>query len=274
MPTSSRTMLRIGAALLAFAIIGGLLWFANGLVGNPVSRLLANRAAKRYVAATYPELNLELEKAHFNFKSGDYYVHVTSPTSVDTHFTLHITPLGEVRYDDYAHRVADRFNTLERINGEYRKAVETILDGEDFPYRSYISYGEIAPYYEHKEFGPQYGIVQEDLVLDKAYDVMELAKTAGHIVLYIEDEEVTVDRAAEILLDIKHIMDDERVSFYAIDFVLNRPRGDGKPDVNGPRVNVQDFLYQDIYTEGLVERVAEADRALNEYYAEQDAKHR
>ncbi|NLW16815.1 MAG: hypothetical protein GX033_04075 [Firmicutes bacterium] len=274
MSISTRRMLKIGAALLAFTLIAGLLWFANGLVGNPLSHLLANRAAKRYVAATYPHLDLELEKARYDFKSGGYYVHVKSPTSVDTHFTLRLSPWGELSYDDYEHRVADRFNTLERITGEYRKAVETILDGDDFPYRSYISYGEIAPYYEHKEFGPQYGVVQEELVLDKAYDVMELGKTAGHIVLYIEDEPVTVERAAEILLDIRRIMDKEKISFYAIDFVLNRPREDGKPDVNGPRVNVQDFLYEDIYEEGLVERVAEADRTLNEYYAEQDAKHR
>ena len=32
------------------------------------------------------------------------------------------------------------------------------------------------------------------------------------------------------------------------------------------------FLYDAIYEDGMIERVAEADRALKAYYAEQDAK--
>ena len=38
------------------------------------------------------------------------------------------------------------------------------------------------------------------------------------------------------------------------------------------RVNVEGFLYADIYEDGLVERVRTADEELNAYYAEQDAK--
>lgn len=274
MPRSVKRILRLGAALLALTLIAGLLWFANSLVGNPVSRWLANRSAKEYVAITYPHLDLELERASFDFKSGGYYVNVKSPTSVDTHFTLRLSPWGQVLYDDFEHRVADRFNTWERITDAYRKAVDAVFDGDDFPYRDHISYGEIALYYEHKEFGPNYGVVQEELVLDQAYDIMDLAKTAGHIVLHIEDETVDVERAAEILLDVRRIMDQKGIRFYAIDFVLEQSQGDGKPLVNGPRVNIQDFLYEDIYEPGLTERVAEANRTLNEYYAQQDAKKR
>ena len=38
----------------------------------------------------------------------------------------------------------------------------------------------------------------------------------------------------------------------------------------GNRVNVEGFLYSDIYEEGLVERVRIADEELNAYYEEQD----
>ena len=37
-------------------------------------------------------------------------------------------------------------------------------------------------------------------------------------------------------------------------------------------VSVDGFLYDAIYEDGMIERVAEADRALKAYYAEQDAK--
>ena len=42
-------------------------------------------------------------------------------------------------------------------------------------------------------------------------------------------------------------------------------RPDGEVSVNG-------FLYDEIYEDGMIERVAEADRALKAYYAVQDAK--
>lgn len=38
------------------------------------------------------------------------------------------------------------------------------------------------------------------------------------------------------------------------------------------RVEVKDFLYSDIYEEGILERVKESDKAAKEYYAEQDVE--
>lgn len=272
MQISARTMLRVGAALLAFAIIAGLALFANGLVGNPISRFLATRSARQYVAANYPSLNLELEPARYDFKSSNYYVHAKSPTSIDTHFTIRCTASGQIRYDDYDHRVTQKFNTYERIGTEYGQAVRAVIDAADFPYTSYLGYGQIALYYDQKEFGPPYGLEVEELVLDRVYDAMELAEAAGQIVLYVEDEKITVNRAAEILLDVRDIFDSKNVSFYAIDYQLIEPRDDDKPKFGGASISVREFLYEDIYEEGLAERLAAADAALREHYAVQDAK--
>ena len=272
MRRSYRTGLRIAAAALAFTIIAGLLFFANGLVGNPISRLLVNRSAKKYVAATYPHTSFELTRASYNLKTGGYYVEAKSSTSIDTHFTLHFTAAGKLRYDDYEHRVTGRHNTFDRINGEYRQLVDALLSSAPYLCNSFIGYGEIAPFYEHKPFGPQYGLVLSELELDKEYDVLELAKTAGHIVLYIEDANATLARAAEILLDLKQIFTKKGINFYAIDFYLMVPSADDKPMLGEIRVNVKDFLAADIYEEGFVERLAAAHAALNQYYAEQDAK--
>ena len=40
---------KILAAVAAFVILGGLGWFANALLGNPVSKMLAARAAEKYL---------------------------------------------------------------------------------------------------------------------------------------------------------------------------------------------------------------------------------
>ncbi len=38
------------------------------------------------------------------------------------------------------------------------------------------------------------------------------------------------------------------------------------------RFEVKDFLYSDIYEEGILDRVKESDKTAKEYYAEQDAE--
>ncbi|MBP3578358.1 MAG: hypothetical protein J6K15_09635, partial [Lachnospiraceae bacterium] len=106
--------------------------------------------------------------------------------------------------------------------------------------------------------------------LDKQYDIRELAKTAGYLVIYVEDDVVTVERAAEVLLELKEVFDRRNVPFYAIDFVLEYPRKEEGGTIKEGRVNVEGFLRSDIYEEGLAERVRMADEELNAYYAEQD----
>ena len=49
--------------------------------------------------------------------------------------------------------------------------------------------------------------------------------------------------ASEILLYIKKILDEKNVSFYAIDFILEKPRKENKEiDLNQKIINIKDFL--------------------------------
>ena len=52
--------------------------------------------------------------------------------------------------------------------------------------------------------------------------------------------------------------------------MLEYPRKEEGGTVKEGRVNVEGFLYSDIYEEGLEERVRLADEELNAYYEEQD----
>ena len=109
-------------------------------------------------------------------------------------------------------------------------------------------------------------------MLDKKYDIRELGARAGHLIVYVEDDIVTVERAAEVLLELKEVFDRRYVPFYAIDFVLEYPRKPEGGTTKEGRVEADGFLYTDIYEEGMIERVSAANDAANAYHAEQDRK--
>ena len=43
-----KRILKLTAFAAALALLAGVLWFSNGLLGNPVSKFLAARAAREY----------------------------------------------------------------------------------------------------------------------------------------------------------------------------------------------------------------------------------
>lgn len=143
-----------------------------------------------------------------------------------------------------------------------------------FPYDEHIGYGDIEFIYE--EFAndpsvPDYAIITEELKLDAFYDVNELGAKAGRLTVYIDDDNVTYEYPAELVLDIRKIFDDAGVSFYSPDLVIEYPKNEDGSKKEG-HVEVKDFLYSDIYEAGMFDRVKESDKAAKEYYAEQNAE--
>ena len=268
--------LKIIAAVTAFVILGGLGWFANAMVGNPVSKMLAARAAEKHLEETYAGTDFYIERIVYSFKDGSYHAFVKSPTSIDTEFSLSITMLGEIRLDTYED-VLDGFNTARRLDGEYRALTDTIFENPSFPYGCDIGFGTLEIYPEEALHDPNandvpaYAINQSMLILDKIYDIRELGRQAGHLIVYVESDTVTIEKAAEIMLSIKTMFDDAGVPFVAMDFTLQYPLPEEGMRPDG-EVSVEGFLYDAIYEDGMIERVVEADRALKAYYAEQDAK--
>ena len=268
--------LKIGALIAALMIIGGLSMFANALVGNPVSKWLAARTAEKHLEEVYGDTDFEIEKVGFNFKDIDYYVHIKSPSSEDSSFSLRIDMWGNLFLDTYESRVLQGSNTQNRLYMEYRALVDEVLEAPDYPFTSYIAFGDLKVGFSAPDievgvpYWPESYVILDKVELDKKYDIRELAKTAGYLVIYVEDEVVSIERAAEVLLELKEVFDRRNVPFYAIDFVLEYPRKEEGGTIKEGRVNVEGFLRSDIYEEGLVERVRTADEELNAYYAEQD----
>ena len=266
---------KIFALILALALVVGVCIFANGVVGNPVSKWLATNTAKNRLAEVYADKDYEIERVTYSFKDGGYHAFIVSPSSPDSEFSMSLTMMGELRWDSYEDRVLSGENTAARINKEYRTATENVFTSPAFPYYSHIEFGDIefiSREWVDAEDLPRYALYTEDLKLDQVYDIRELGKAAGHLVLYIYDEEVSVEKAAEILLEVKHLMDAGGVSFHVIDLVLEYPKPvDDSPRKEG-RVETMEFLYDDIYEEGMVERVDAANEAAIAHHAKADAE--
>ena len=266
---------KIVALILAALLIVAVGVFANGVVGNPVSKWLATNTVKNRLAEVYGDKDYEIERVTYSFKDGSYHAFIVSPSSPDSDFSMSLNMRGKLRWDSYEDRVLSGENTAARINKEYRDATEKVFTSPAFPYYTHIEYGDIE--FNSREFAgaedlPTYGLLTEDLVLDQIYDIRELGKAAGHLVLYVYDEEVSVEKAAEILLEVKHFMDAGGVSFHVIDLVLEYPKPvDDSPRKEG-RVETIEFLYEDIYEEGMVERVAVANEAAIAHHAKRDAE--
>ena len=271
-----KKVLKIAALVLALVIVAGLCVFANALVGNPVSKWLATRTAKAHLEEVYGDTDFVIEKIGFNFKDTDYYAHIMSPSSEDSSFSLRIGMWGQLLLDTYESRVLAGDNTRNRLYMEYRALVDEVLEAPDYPFTTFIAYGDLqigfapAGVDVEEDRWPGHYVVLDKVELDKKYDIYELAKKAGCLVIYVEDEEVTIERAAEVLLELKELFDRKNVPFVSIDFVLEYPRKPEGGNIKEGRINVEGFLYSDIYAEGLVERVRIADGELNAYYEEQD----
>ena len=264
----------LGISLL-IAMVAGLLWFGNAMMGNPVSHTLATKAAKAYMSDQFSDTDYEMERITYSFKDGRYHAFMVSPTSIDGDFSVCFSMMGEYCYDTYD-SVQDGWNTAQRLNSEYRKLTDTILDDPALPYDNTqvysIMFGELEIYPKvfiddpNVHDIPDYSLVQDDLELNKIYDIKELGAQAGHLILYVDNEVISVEETARIMLDFRSIFDEADIPFYAMDFVLRHPRTeDGQSDDEEIRIN--DFLYQDIYEEGLTERIEIAIEETAAYYA-------
>ncbi len=270
----TKKILKISALILAILLIIGVCLFANSLVGNPISKALAKNTAEKHLEEVYGDKDYELERISYSFKDCYYHAYVTSKSSIDGSFSLLINGFGKLCYDNYENNVTNGWNTANRISTDYRKAVDLILESSTFPYNAFLGYGELTfvPIEEKDNpFTPDYALITNELTPDAYYNASELGARAGKLTVYIADATVSTERLADMLLGIKDCFDSAGVGFYVIDCVLEYPRDENGFAEDG-RVEVMDFLYSDIYEEGLVERVEAANQAAIEYWSVMDSE--
>ena len=259
-----KTLLKIVTASLLCVV----LLFANALFGNPLSAALARVSAQRYVAQEYGHLNLNIDEVGYNFKFGNYYAHVSSPTSRDTYFTVDISMLGKVERDTYE-SVTDGFNTWGRLNEEYRGLVKETVSGWDWPYEVDIISGDLMGSGYDCGWIEDYELPWSELVLDGEYDILELGACHGGLHISVYDEDVSYARGAEILSDIAARLEEEGIPFFAVDFMLSKPRIEGQPyeDVT---LWLLDFPAADIGGPDFAQKVQEGHERTMAYFEEEN----
>ena len=145
--------IRIIGIVLVIALIAVLIWFGNAMMGNPVSHALASKAAKAYLSDRFSDTDYEMERITYSFKDGRYHAFMVFPTSIDGDFSVCFSMMGEYCYDTYD-SVQDGWNIAQRLNSEYRKLTDTILNDPALPYDNTqvysIMFGELEIY--PKEF--------------------------------------------------------------------------------------------------------------------------
>ena len=150
--------------------------------------------------------------------------------------------------------------------------VGAVLNSHAYPYTVSMGYGDLEFELEVGKETVEGALTKSELVNDKFYNVGELGAKNGELVLYIDSDTVTNEKAAEILLETKELMDQSGISFYTVHFVLRYPPYDAERSYQRPEgeINLRSLLYSDIYEEGMVDRVQRAAEETKQYYAEQD----
>ena len=242
---------RVIAAVLAFAMIIGLAVFANPLLGYPLSAPFYKLKAQNYIKKNYGDMGYVME----SFKDchhGQYFATAAKPDSPDSRFTVTYYADGCMN-DGYEYDVL-RFNSVrQRLQREYEELADRVLRSPQFPYDNVHSLAHLSV--EPFNNGYISSIPAEILELDGIYDIRELGSQAGYLRVSAYSDEITAEKAAEILLEIDRLMTKGGVTYFMIDLELAESAQASEGD---EYFSISDFLRSDIYEEGLAERVAEA----------------
>lgn len=269
---------KIAALFAAIFLLIGLAIFANALVGNPVSYLLVKHNARNYLEQTYGDTDYVIDDIGYSFKDGSYYVHISSPSSQDTYFSVSYSATGQRGYDSYEYRVLEKQNTADRIDQEYREWGDRILESGNTTFQvdlagtNFYDAFDRANGWDSGEPGTPVEPWDTPLVLDQVYHIPELAARHGKLTLWAVSDTVTAQEAARILLETRRLMEAGGLSCHSVDFRLFLPRNpDSTPNANKVEVRLMNFPWADIYEEGLVDRVDAAWKETTAYCAYQDA---
>lgn len=284
----TKKITRIIAWSICIAIICVTLYFLSAVFGNPVSSALAQSTAKKHLQENYSGTDFEIERIGYDLKTGGYYAKVMSPSSQDSYFTIYMDGIGRYKHDTYS-SITEGYTTFARLDDEYRALVKSCLLFEHFDVS--MDYFELRAggYYEVfnytnsngvlKEYTlwKDYGLDMSTLILDGEYDIRQLGRDHGTLCLYVHDSEVSVERAAELLLALKTHMNEQDVPFHSVELHLygvRNPNPDGEPNYagiySGESITLYEFLYSDIYEDGMIDRVQASWNITQEHYAIQD----
>lgn len=216
MKNNRRLTLKVIAAVIAVVLIGGLLFFANAFLGNPISAMIANRAIEKYVDENYSHLDLEVEKVIYNFKDGSYMARARSKTSIDTKFAIYYRS-GDIR-DYYESNVLGKFNTLQRLSDEYSAIAKKIIAEE-------LGYENNTTIVMYKRDDKSRDILELDMEFDKSLPL------DSEVLIRLELKDSSLEGIAKVLTDAHKAFIDNNCNFS--EYSLSAEKGDTYVSVHG-----------------------------------------
>lgn len=199
MKSKYKFLLKILAGTAAIALICGILFITNAFVGNPVSAMLANKAIEKYVDENYASLDLEIEKARYNFKDASYAAMAISKRSIDTRFAVYYRD-GKVQRDDYETYVLGRFNTMQRLSEEYSAIARDIVAKE-------LGYKNNATMVMYDKDESTWDILELDMKFDKALSL------DAEVTIRLDLENNSLEAIANVLTDAHKAFEDNGCNF-------------------------------------------------------------
>lgn len=191
---NTKKSLKILAGAAAIFLIGAILFITNAFVGNPISAMMANKAIKEYVSENYAHLDLEVDKAVYEFKYGGYMAKAKSRTSIDTHFYIYYRNSKD-QWDDYDSNVLEMFNTIQRLENEYSSIAKRIITKE-------LGYEENTTMVRF-----------EDDTYEKKADIFELDMKFDKTLPIDAEVSIRLDLKDPSLKDIERILTDAHKAF-------------------------------------------------------------
>ena len=254
-----KKFLKVAAVLSAALLLVGVGYFADMFLGNPISGWQARQLTKAHLEKNYKNTDYEIERIGYDFKMGDYVAYITSPTNIDGDFVVRIDN-GKVEFDNYDRVVSSFSNTKRRLNEEYYHLLDGVLVGNSlFPY-DVRSWAELLFEPLDGTTLPEDALLLGNLELNKLYDVKALGKNQGYLHVTVRGESATYERAAEILLEMKALCEQVGTPFYAVHFTIF------EPNATSSDFYFRYFLYEDIYEEGLTERLQKSREETKAYW--------
>jgi hypothetical protein len=234
------------------ALIGCAIFFIYVDYNSPPKKV--ERDVKAYLAQHHPDSDYEISSISFDDKYKNYIVTMSSPSSADSQFSMTYDAKGYYKENSYEYRVINKANTANRLSDAYAAAVHGALNA--IPNYTDFARGQLLwshPDGSHPD--PRY-IASEELQLDGEYDLSELGAQAGYIWFRVEVDYAngaTVENLAQILLYVRKTLDEAGLPFYKIGCRLNYWDRE-----NSKELELANFLYDDIYEEGLEARLTKA----------------
>lgn len=179
--------------------------------GNPISRLIAERSATKYIETNYKDLDLNRDRAYYNFKDGYYIVRLRDKNSEDTKFYLGFDSFGKIKADTYGSLL---FNTFIRLDNELNDYGKSLAEEYNFPYK--ISLTTVND------------DIEEKLTLDQKFDFNSFKEDINaQAFAYVKKP--SLEKCLDILCDLQKIMDKTslKVTKYSIILI---PEENKKPD--------------------------------------------